>query len=87
MDSWIRNMKIHRTMGFRGTFPEGSAVTAVSKLAGAEWKALSEAKKKPYEENWDPSCTNSSRVIGKHPTESPPYEGLGKPYKPEQMCS
>ena len=33
------------------TFPEGSAVTAVSKLAGAEWKALSEAKKKPYEEN------------------------------------
>ena len=26
-------------------------MTAVSKLAGAEWKALSEAKKKPYEEN------------------------------------
>ena len=28
---------------------QGSSVTTVAKLAGAEWKALSEAQKKPYE--------------------------------------
>mmetsp|Transcript_74110 Transcript_74110/g.90980 ORF Transcript_74110/g.90980 Transcript_74110/m.90980 type:complete len:211 (-) Transcript_74110:61-693(-) len=37
---------------FMKKVPKGSSVTAVSKIASAEWKALSEAKKKVYEDEY-----------------------------------
>merc|ERR1711948_231315 len=52
----------------------GQPITAVSKMAGEEWKKLSDAQKKPYEKKYAQVLTEYQKALAEYKKSNPDAE-------------